>query len=425
MNWLLLIAVYGFTEWLFNFFPGFPTDYKTDHSLAYPIFFSQLDLVFASFSTVAIFFSKPCYLFCSKLGSSNLLSKRTVIAFLPKHIPNVIFLSPYKKMFWVYTERLIAFVKYKKPFWNSTIYYLPRYSVGQKCFISNSKPSISFQSTWSRCASFLAMPNPAFQLFRCINPKPGNSNFISKKAIIHCLSILIYTIPIISYSQADVPYMQRTADKDQDFGGLKNNFNELTNQGQSNTLRARDSVTGSNIPGDTCIDNPTFCVDATNHCVRMRACTITFSDGTVQTTAFTSTGTFAANTSTQTVLTSDFTGSNTTFGVCNATITMTSDGSPHRLIFSGHLTNDGSARTTSGTIFQDGAFISPFSQTIAMMRFKDGNGGNTSGADTSINYLFTPTVGNHSYCLAFKIDSGNWTVTNATRGGIFRVESAR
>lgn len=237
-------------------------------------------------------------------------------------------------------------------------------------------------------------------------------------------------LAVIAYGQ-DTPYYNREFKKDQDAGGVEQNFRELTNQGQSNTLRARDSVTGSTTPGDTCIDNPTFCVDATNHCVDMTCVHISsaifFADGSVQITAFTSTSTFAVNTSSQSIFTTDFTGSNTTFGACvNSTITVTTDGtSPYRLIFNGHLTNDGSARITSGTILQDGSFISPFSQTIAMMKFKDANGGNVSGADTSVDYIFTPTVGTHSYCLAFKIDSGNWTISNTTRGGVFRVESAR
>ena len=56
----------------------------------------------------------------------------------------------------------------------------------------------------------------------------------------------------------DVPYYTRGVDKDQDLGGIGQNFRDLAD-------RNLESVGGAGIPGDKCFDSPTLCVDATNH----------------------------------------------------------------------------------------------------------------------------------------------------------------
>lgn len=134
---------------------------------------------------------------------------------------------------------------------------------------------------------------------------------------------------------------------------------------------------------------------------------------------------FAMPVSSQTVQAIDWTSNNTSFVNCTATITVTTNGSPIRLMFNGHLTNDGSARSTFATIYQDGNFISPFSQTLAMAFYKDGNGGNVGGDDVTIDLLITPSAGTHSYCLAFRVSAGIWTVENDQKPSIFRIDGAR
>lgn len=85
---------------------------------------------------------------------------------------------------------------------------------------------------------------------------------------------------VTTASAQDVPFYTHDFKQDQSAGGLNQNFRDLTNSGQSNTTRTRDSVGGATTVGDWCYDNPTFCVDATNHKVDVSA--IVFPDGTQQ-----------------------------------------------------------------------------------------------------------------------------------------------
>ena len=69
---------------------------------------------------------------------------------------------------------------------------------------------------------------------------------------------MVVSLLLAAAMAQDVPYYNRGVEKDQDIGGLGQNFRDLAD-------RNLEAVGGSGIPGDKCFDNPTLCVDATNH----------------------------------------------------------------------------------------------------------------------------------------------------------------
>lgn len=84
---------------------------------------------------------------------------------------------------------------------------------------------------------------------------------------------LILLMLSIAASSQDVPFLQRSVDKDQDLGGFTQNFRSATDKG-------KDNVGGSQDVGITCFDAPTFCVDSNLHVVTINGVQVSSSPTT-------------------------------------------------------------------------------------------------------------------------------------------------
>lgn len=106
----------------------------------------------------------------------------------------------------------------------------------------------------------------------------------------------------------------------------------------------------------------------------------------------------------QTTVTYNLTGATTettTFKVCYASGTLTTNGSSLiQVHYSGSITNSGAAGTYCIlNIMQDGAFISPYTSTVGMGASVNGAAGGFGNA-TMTRIFPAPSAGSHSWCLS-------------------------
>ncbi len=116
---------------------------------------------------------------------------------------------------------------------------------------------------------------------------------------------------------------------------------------------------------------------------------------------------FAAPSSSATFFSGDLSGTNTSFGVCQATVTLTTSGGPVDLKFNGQMGSTGGIATSYGwTIFQDGAPVNNATTASASgtpgLWMYDGSPVPGYPRDAAGNiFLSSVTAGSHSYCIAF------------------------
>lgn len=142
---------------------------------------------------------------------------------------------------------------------------------------------------------------------------------------------------------------------------------------------------------------------------------IKWADGTTSTTAASGGASALAIT---TCTTGGFGGtwSYTAFGVAQTTVTMTASGNHKvRITLNASVENTAQYNSVAATFLQDGAFVSPYSSSIAskyiVMAVSGGSGDN--GLDFSV-VIPAPSAGSHSYGLAMRVGGGTGSFTSSS-----------
>ena len=136
---------------------------------------------------------------------------------------------------------------------------------------------------------------------------------------------------------------------------------------------------------------------------------ITFGDSTTQTTAAVTIGT-----SSSTAI-APLTTTQATFIVCQASVTITTNGRPVSGSITGSLNQSGYSSTnvhTKFAVLQDGQFVSPYTSVKGISMWADG-GQNYHEVNIPID-LPAPAAGSHTYCMAMANDSGRTLAFDST-----------
>ena len=241
----------------------------------------------------------------------------------------------------------------------------------------------------------------------------------------------------------DTPYFNRATDKDQDVGAINQNFRDLAD-------RSKDKITGNDTPGDTCYDNPTFCVDATNHRVGIGisspsykldvngashfANTITSDGNLISNSSFSlNGGVFGTiNASTSGVLATNITTTDITPTSCNvtgSTLTLSMQNVRADLIFNGTTVNDTGGGGCRLTIQKDGTnAIDNYTSSLPMT--ESSNDGSNSGAIFPTNIFYRTrtalSAGSHNFCLSLSArTAGACTLRCASTPCYFEIREVR
>jgi len=193
----------------------------------------------------------------------------------------------------------------------------------------------------------------------------------------------------------DTPFFPRATDKDQDMGSINQNFRDLAD-------RKRDEVGGAATPGDTCFDNPTLCIDATNHRVNVGAGGIQFSDGSTQTTAISTASAMVSSSSYVTVTNTNLTLSVMGPCVTGSTVTLNCTSGKYRVCYTGTAESQSAVELVLGYL-RNGGFGPAQSATV-------GIAAELVPADSPANFSFCDPIdvsGQQTFCLTGAQSSGS------------------
>lgn len=224
-------------------------------------------------------------------------------------------------------------------------------------------------------------------------------------------SILLFAA-IPCWADNPVPYYPRSFDQNQSMGAINQNLQDITGRNANRLVPIvgdQACSAGQALTGAT--EKQGYIFGGSCSGVTFSSSTMTFPDGTIQTTAFSSMTIISSCTI---VRSGSFT--NTTFGVGYATVTVANNGSNNVTVLSSiSIEGDNGQRVYASSFLIDGAFPSGTGATsaIGFKEIRNNDAAAANKADLSIYHVLDnatggniPSAGSHRYTLLFKTDAG-------------------